>query len=637
MLQWIRSAAPAARDSPATTATTTASASTSTSTASTSTHPHAQLHAQPLSQPHQPLPPAATPPPPPSTPAPPAIGAGTRIAVAPTLSTADWIKEPSIERFYGLENALYSCRPFRECVLNYSYPLSAAILAAKAENICLPNLSEPLSPEPPTSKPRLFPILSSGSSLTLPFLQQLERLGVEQNEETLLTTLKDLFSKISTQKKKTGVMKPVQFVTKLRKENVLFQGTTQQDAQEFLNYILNAISEILLRHKKEYTEKLKLLVPDAFPSDQSDPLKEKSGSIDEPKKKYSPSTWVHELFEGLLTNETKCLTCETATNRDEAFLDLSVDISQHSSISTCLRNFSTSETLCAKDKFYCENCKSLQEAEKRMKIKSLPNILAVHLKRFKYVEQLQRFVKLNYRVVFPFELKLFNTSDDAEDPDRLYALSSVIVHLGIGPHMGHYISLVKSADGGWVLFDDDVVERVDETELARYFGDTNNPGTGYILLYERVGFDARDIVDGMRTPASTSPTSVVSGSANGAVNDDAKSSVATSVTAAATPSLVSNIDTAPTESLQTTAATHPVPVIPTVTSASKGIGGLAAKFKRPSNAAATQAQADSATNGVPARASTETTAANIADDALEKASGVGKDQEKENLSWWRRK
>ena len=44
-----------------------------------------------------------------------------------------------------------------------------------------------------------------------------------------------------------------------------------------------------------------------------------------------------------------------------------------------------------------------------MRVKKLPKILALHLKRFKYMEQLQRYAKLSYRVVFPFELRLFNT------------------------------------------------------------------------------------------------------------------------------------------------------------------------------------------------------------------------------------
>jgi ubiquitin carboxyl-terminal hydrolase 12/46 len=118
-------------------------------------------------------------------------------------------------------------------------------------------------------------------------------------------------------------------------------------------------------------------------------------------------TWIHEIFEGILTNETKCLSCETATNRDEAFLDLSVDIEQNSSVTGCLRNFSSCETLCHKDKFFCDTCGSLQEAEKRMKIKKLPNVLALHLKRFKFIDNM--FKKLSYRVVFPLELRLFNT------------------------------------------------------------------------------------------------------------------------------------------------------------------------------------------------------------------------------------
>jgi ubiquitin carboxyl-terminal hydrolase 9/13 len=89
----------------------------------------------------------------------------------------------------------------------------------------------------------------------------------------------------------------------------------------------------------------------------------------------SPGTgWVHEIFEGVLTSETKCLTCETASQRDETFLDLSIDLEQHSSVTSCLRKFSAEEMLCERNKFHCDNCGGLQEAEKRMKIKRLPKI-----------------------------------------------------------------------------------------------------------------------------------------------------------------------------------------------------------------------------------------------------------------------
>ncbi len=92
-----------------------------------------------------------------------------------------------------------------------------------------------------------------------------------------------------------------------------------------------------------------------------------------------------------------------------------------------------------------------------MRVKKLPQILALHLKRFKYVEQLNRYTKLSYRVLFPLELRLFNVSDDAVNGDRLYDLVAVVVHCGSTPNRGHYITVVKS-HGFWLLFDDDIVD-----------------------------------------------------------------------------------------------------------------------------------------------------------------------------------
>jgi ubiquitin C-terminal hydrolase len=60
--------------------------------------------------------------------------------------------------------------------------------------------------------------------------------------------------------------------------------------------------------------------------------------------------------QGILTNETRCLQCETVTARDEMFFDLSLDIEQNSSITSCLKNFSSTETLNAEDKFFCDKC-----------------------------------------------------------------------------------------------------------------------------------------------------------------------------------------------------------------------------------------------------------------------------------------
>jgi len=256
-----------------------------------------------------------------------------------------------------------------------------------------------------------------------------------------------------------------------------------QDAHEFLNYLLNEVADLLTKEQKE--EKKQQI--------EGVDNKEKSSAQSEETK-----TWVHQIFEGTLTNETKCLGCETVTNKDESFLDLSLDVEQNSSVSYCLRNFSSTETLGGADKFFCDKCCSLQEAQKRMRIKKLPKILALHLKRFKYFEEIQRYRKLSYRVVFPLELKLVNTSDDAEDPDRMYHLFAVVIHVGSGPHQGHYISIIKS-HSHWLVFDDENVELIDEMYIQNYFGSAqdnygqSSTSTGYILFYNSAPTSKYDV------------------------------------------------------------------------------------------------------------------------------------------------
>uniref|UniRef100_V5F0Z0 Ubiquitin carboxyl-terminal hydrolase n=1 Tax=Kalmanozyma brasiliensis (strain GHG001) TaxID=1365824 RepID=V5F0Z0_KALBG len=289
------------------------------------------------------------------------------------------------------------------------------------------------------------------------------------------------------------------FLSTLKRENVLFDSTMHQDAHEMLNFVLNKVGEDLIDADKA-KNRVRMQSRNPYLNARTDSDK----TVDAQRKRNvmevgpNGKTCVHRLFEGVLTNETRCLTCETVTSRDECFLDLSIDIEQNSSVTSCLRQFSASEMLRSRNKFFCDSCSGLQEAEKRMKIKKLPNVLALHLKRFKYEETVQRFVKLAYRVVFPLELRLFNTSDDAEDPDRLYELSGIVVHIGAGPHHGHYIAVIKVGDR-WVQFDDDVVTYIDEAEICKYYGDRPGLGSAYVLFYQAVDLDFE--VLGLEDPA----------------------------------------------------------------------------------------------------------------------------------------
>ncbi len=79
----------------------------------------------------------------------------------------------------------------------------------------------------------------------------------------------------------------------------LFDNYMQQDAHEFLNYLLNTVADILQEEKKQ--EK------------QNGRLKNNGTAVTaeaETENKTEP-TWVHDIFQGTLTNETRCLNCET--------------------------------------------------------------------------------------------------------------------------------------------------------------------------------------------------------------------------------------------------------------------------------------------------------------------------------------
>lgn len=312
--------------------------------------------------------------------------------------------------------------------------------------------------------------LAAGPVLTMDY----ENSTAYGMSESLFTSLKDIFEAVIANRSRMGVVSPHKFLEILRRDNEMFRTPMHQDAHEFLNLLLNEVVENVETFSKSR-------ITEAGETEQNGVV---APAIN------NNTGWVHELFEGTLTSETRCLTCENTSQRDEAFLDLSVDLEQHSSVTSCLRKFSEEEMLCERNKFHCDNCGGLQEAEKRMKIKRLPKILALHLKRFKYTEDLQRLQKLFHRVVYPYYLRLFNTTDDAEDPDRLYELYAVVVHIGGGPYHGHYVSIIKTQDRGWLLFDDEMVEPVDKAYVRNFFGGENVLACAYVLFYQETTEEA---------------------------------------------------------------------------------------------------------------------------------------------------
>lgn len=396
---------------------------------------------------------------------------------------------------FGLENfgntcyansvlqALYFCSPFRDLIIQHADPCAVIQEALSSQ------FTPSAAPASPTVAARRKPAepQSVQESPQKAGIVKPPTPPIPSSPRTLMSALRSLYIHISQNPADKGTVAPRAFIDKLKELNEAFRNTMHQDAHEFLNYLLNKIVEEIEEEKKLVQVPLDDSAHSVKSSSTTSQPLVMTASTSSSGNPPTGATFIHQIFEGTLTSETRCLTCENVSSRDESFLDLSIDIEQNSSVTACLRQFSASEMLCQRNKFFCDGCCDLQEAEKRMKIKRLPNVLALHLKRFKYQEDVQKYIKLAYRVAFPFELRLFNTIDDAENPDRLYELFAIVVHIGNGPNHGHYVSIIKTL-GTWLVFDDETVESIKESDIPKYFGESNS-GSAYVLYYQAVDID----------------------------------------------------------------------------------------------------------------------------------------------------
>jgi ubiquitin C-terminal hydrolase len=143
-----------------------------------------------------------------------------------------------------------------------------------------------------------------------------------------------------------------------------------------------------------------------------------------------------------------------------------VEVQQHYYLLSYLSSFSAVEKLSGKSKCWCGNCCHLQDAKKKLKVKSAPQVLTCQLKGFKYTVhegEMEGFKKLFYHVAFPMEyILLINNCGDGEADDFLYSSFDVVVHVGCTVNDGNYISIVKRGDQ-WLMFYDEKVENITAT------------------------------------------------------------------------------------------------------------------------------------------------------------------------------
>uniref|UniRef100_M3ZUK7 Ubiquitin carboxyl-terminal hydrolase n=1 Tax=Xiphophorus maculatus TaxID=8083 RepID=M3ZUK7_XIPMA len=249
------------------------------------------------------------------------------------------------------------------------------------------------------------------------------------------------------------------------------------------------------------------------------------------KKQSHYRSVISDIFDGSILSLVQCLTCDRVSTTVETFQDLSLPIpgkedlaKLHSSIhqnlpvktgvcpdtygsqgwisyimdsirrfvvsciptwfwgpmvtlEDCLAAFFAADELKGDNMYSCERCKKLRNGVKYCKVLKLPEILCIHLKRFRH-EVMYSF-KISSHVSFPLEGLDMQPFLAKESPSQVttYDLLSVICHHGTAGS-GHYIAYCQNViNGQWYEFDDQYVTEVHETVVQN--------AEAYVLFYRK--------------------------------------------------------------------------------------------------------------------------------------------------------
>eukprot|EP01135_Chromosphaera_perkinsii_P006240 Nk52_evm1s470 gene=Nk52_evmTU1s470 len=180
---------------------------------------------------------------------------------------------------------------------------------------------------------------------------------------------------------------------------------------------------------------------------------------------YRYRSVVRDLFGGTLRSTVTCLSCGNMSIKDDFIFDLSVQIPNRRfvsngkgevraqkgwfsgvydffgmggidvSLNDCLSAFCWEEKLTGSDRYRCDNCKELCDCTKHLKIVKAPEILCIHIKRFRHDSYFSS--KVGTTVKFP--IKDFDLTPHMGHPKKCTKKrkGKGLSHHGHGNHGGH--------------------------------------------------------------------------------------------------------------------------------------------------------------------------------------------------------
>eukprot|EP01135_Chromosphaera_perkinsii_P011842 Nk52_evm33s2506 gene=Nk52_evmTU33s2506 len=308
-------------------------------------------------------------------------------------------------------------------------------------------------------------------------------------------------------------------------------GGEQQDAHEYFKGLIAALQMSCL-------EGINAWVQHHIHSEDKEESNSRSSSSTSfsglPRLRVSQreraSTGVYSLFSGVIESRLVCgnTACSTQSVTYDEFVDLSLDLTDATdSVVELLEAFTAVERLDRDNRYLCDHCGVKSRARKQLTVFDCPNVMVLHLKRFR----VGLFGKVGKFIEYPevLDMRRFMqrtvygraASDREEEEEYKYRLYGVVAHheLNNMAMFGHYTAYCRNLESvldssctnnnghgcnakskssnqktknknnphanskdrlqDWYCFDDETVKEVSDREVYSQSG-------AYLLFYQRV-------------------------------------------------------------------------------------------------------------------------------------------------------
>lgn len=265
----------------------------------------------------------------------------------------------------------------------------------------------------------------------------------------------------------------------------------QEDAHEFLRYLVEAMEKSYLSRFRNYKE------------------------LDQYSKETTP---LNQILGGYLKTSVKCLSCQHVSVTFQHFQDLLLDIRKADTIDEALEGYFARERL--EDMGYkCEACKKKVSAHilsshgntssknanfsfifkvsatKQFSLDRAPIALCIQLKRFSMLG-----TKINKQITIKPRLDLSKFASRKIPGEHLtYRLVAMVTHLGASQHCGHYTAIGLTESGTYYNYDDSYVRPISMQNVCN----TN----AYIIFYEMDTQPPRQVTSTQVSGAQSTATS----------------------------------------------------------------------------------------------------------------------------------